>query len=334
MDSLTQIVLGSTVAALAVPPAHRRRALVAGALLGTLPDLDTLLLNGADPVTSMTEHRGASHSLLVLPFVGLVIWAMLRWRWSPVRDAAPRWFAAIQLALITHPLLDSLTVYGTQLLWPLPHAPVMWPIVWIVDPAYTLPLLLGCVVATVCGSAAKARRWLWVGLLISSGYLLWAHAAKTLVDRDARTALAALGHDVVPMFSVPLPLSTLVWQVVAMTPQGYLIGERSLIADRKPIQFRFYPSDTTALAQARTTIPAVARLHWFNHGFMKASVDQAGRLVVADLRMGVEPDYIFQFVVAQQDAEQWRPVAVERIRTPAFTLAQLRGVWQRLWHEP
>ena len=40
MDSLTQIVLGASVAAAVVPAAHRRAALLAGAALGTLPDLD------------------------------------------------------------------------------------------------------------------------------------------------------------------------------------------------------------------------------------------------------------------------------------------------------
>jgi len=340
LDSLTQIVLGSTVAALAVPPAHRRKALVAGALLGTLPDLDTLsfLFTHADAVARMTEHRGASHSLLVLPFVGLCIWWLLRWRWRPVRDASRQWFWAIQLALLTHPLLDAFTVYGTQLLWPLPFSPVMWASIWIVDPVYTLPLLIGCIVAAVSGKAAGARRWLAAGLILSSAYLLWSLAAKAMVERDARQALAALGFADAPHFSVPLPLNTLLWQVVAMTPTGYLIGERSLVADRHPMQFRAYVSDTAALAQARQTVPAVARLLWFNHGFMNAHVDTQGRLVVADLRMGQEPHYTFQFVVAQRVDEQvgaWQAIPVQRVTTPPIvTRAQLSMWWHRLWHEP
>jgi len=338
MDSLTQIVLGSTVAALAVPPAHRRRALVAGAVLGTLPDLDTLplLFSQADAVARMTEHRSASHSLLVLPFVGLLIWWLARWRWQVVREAPRAWLLAVQLALLTHPVLDAFTVYGTQLWWPLPFSPTMWASVWIVDPAYTLPLLVGCLVAAMCGSAPKARRWLAVGLVLSSAYLLWSLAAKAMVERDARQALAALGLADAPHFSVPLPLNTLLWQVVAMTPEGYLIGERSLVADRKPIQFRAYASATAALAQARETVPAVARLLWFNHGFMNARVDADGQLVVSDLRMGQEPNYTFQFVVAQRDAGgQWRILTPTRLpMTPILTRTQLAAWWDRLWHEP
>ena len=75
--------------------------------------------------------------------------------------AAPRpWFWAIPLALVTHPLLDAFTVYGTQLLWPLPMRPVMWSSVFIIDPLYTFSLLIACGVA---GSGVKGRwcdrRW-------------------------------------------------------------------------------------------------------------------------------------------------------------------------------
>ncbi|KLA96115.1 metal-dependent hydrolase, partial [Xanthomonas hortorum] len=80
MDSLTQIVLGGAVAAAIAPAGQRRAALLAGAALGTLPDLDALALLPftSDPVTQMTVHRSASHSLLVLPFVGWVIWWLYR----------------------------------------------------------------------------------------------------------------------------------------------------------------------------------------------------------------------------------------------------------------
>ena len=128
MDSLSQIVLGGAVAALIAPAAHRRAALLAGAALGTLPDLDSLpiALFSANPVTLMTVHRSFSHSLFVLPLVGWLIWWLFK-RFGNGRVAASpaRWFWAIQLALVTHPLLDAFTVYGTQLWWPLtpPRSP-------------------------------------------------------------------------------------------------------------------------------------------------------------------------------------------------------------------
>src|SRR3546814_3193190 len=83
-----------------------------------------------DPVALMTLHRGASLSLFVLPLAGWLVWAFFSGRGGRVAESPRRWFWAIQAVLLTHLLPDALTVYGTQLLWPLPLRPVMWTSVY------------------------------------------------------------------------------------------------------------------------------------------------------------------------------------------------------------
>src|SRR5688572_1339499 len=97
MDSLTQFVLGAAVAGAIAPARHRRAALLAGAGLGTLPDLDALALMamGVGPVENMTWHRSASHSLLVLAPLAVLIWAFFRSRGGRVAEAPRPWFWAI-----------------------------------------------------------------------------------------------------------------------------------------------------------------------------------------------------------------------------------------------
>ncbi len=309
MDSLTQIVLGGAIAAAIVPARHRRAALLAGAALGTLPDLDSLpiALLTDDPVALMTLHRGFSHSLFVLPWLGLAIWWLFkRFGNGRVAEAPARWFWAIQLALITHPLLDAFTVYGTQLLWPLSTPPVMWSSVFIIDPMYTLWLLAGCVVAWVAWRRPLARQALVAGLALSSLYLGWSLLAKHLVDREAERSLAAMGLEDAPYFSTPMPFNTLLWRVVAMTPDGYADAEYSVLTERGPMRFHAHGSDVGAL-EAAADVPAVRRLQWFNRGFMRAQVEE-GRLVLSDLRMGLEPEYTFRFEVARAAAGGWQPM--------------------------
>ena len=334
MDSSSQLLLGAAVAGAAVPAAHRRAAMLAGAALGTLPDLDSIpiALFTDDPVALMTLHRGVSHSLFVLPLLGWAIWAWFRRRRGRVAQAPRAWFWAIQLALVTHPLLDAFTVYGTQLLWPLATPPVMWSSVFIIDPAYTVWLLVGVAVATWAGPRPAARRALAAGLVLSTAYLGWSLLAKGLVEREAGRSLARLGLADAPRFSVPMPFNTLLWRVVAMTPDGFVEGEHSLVADSRPIAFRHYPSDVDALA-ATSDLPAVARLHWFNRGFMKAQVRE-GRLVLSDLRMGAEPDYSFNFVVAVRAGDGWRQVPPEQLSWPWEARRRLGQMWQRIWTEP
>ncbi|WP_368639983.1 metal-dependent hydrolase [Castellaniella ginsengisoli] len=350
MDSLTQVVLGSSVAALAVPGRHRRAALVAGGLLGTLPDLDVFWFSwaGSDVVTQVTWHRGPSHSLLVLTGVGWLLWWCLK-RWSiPVREAPGRWLGAIWLALLTHPLLDAFTVYGTQLLWPLPMPPVMWSSIFIIDPVYTLPLL-ACVIAAwrmspgraaagpdAARRDAAARRWLVIGLSVSSAYLAWSVAAKYWVDRVASHDLAAMGLQDAPRFSTPLPFNTLLWRVIVMAPDGYWIGDRSLLADRGKMRFTFQPSDRKAL-EPLAAVPPLQRLLWFTHGFVGVRTlprgDGESRLILSDLRMGLEPNYFFRYDIAGLDAGgRWRAAPeIVRLPAPPDRMAGLGWVWRRLF---
>lgn len=342
MDSLTQIVLGAATAAAIAPAGHRRAALLAGAALGTLPDLDALWLGftAADPVAVMTDHRSFSHSLLVLPWLAALIWWIFRrYGNGRVAQAPQRWFWAIQVALLTHPLLDAMTVYGTQLWWPLRPSPTMGASVFIIDPAYTIWLLLGCVLAWF----GRARRWAGTALLaalaISTAYLGWSLVAKAQVDRAAQQSLAAMGLGDAPRFSVPMPFNTLLWRVVAMTPGGYVVGDRSVVVDEGPMQFQGYPSNVQALRQAQG-LPAVQRLLWFNRGFMRAQVVD-GRLLLSDLRMGLEPDYTFTFAVAEQRDGQWQATVPEQVRAD-YSSPQARAdmgrrlaqMWHRIWHAP
>ena len=334
MDSFTQIVLGAAVAAAIAPPQHRRAALLAGAALGTLPDLDVLPINliTDNPVARMTWHRSWSHSLLVLPFVAWAIWAWFRTRGKRVAHSPKRWFWAMQAALLTHPLLDAFTVYGTQLLWPLPMQPVMWSSVFIIDPLYTVWLLLACVIAWFARERRIAQPALVAGLALSSLYLGLSLVAKQQVERAAHEALAAQNLQDAPRFSVPMPFNILLWRVVAMTPDGFVEGERSLVADERPMQFRHHASDVVAMEQVRD-FPAVQRLHWFNRGFMKAQV-RDGELVLSDLRMGAEPDYSFRFAVARKQDDGWNEIPPRQLQWPWDAGRRLGAMWDRIWHEP
>jgi inner membrane protein len=333
MDSLSQIVLGGALAAACVPARRRRAGLMAGAMLGTLPDLDVLPLSllALDPVQQMTLHRGASHSLLVLPWVGLLIWWLLR-RWTPVREAPWRWALAIQLALVTHPVLDAFTVYGTQLLWPLATPPAMWSTVFIIDPLYTLPLLVACVLAWFARERPLASRALAAGLALSTAYLGWSLLAKQMVEREVESSLAGSGLESAPRFTVPMPFQTLLWRAVVMTPDGFLEGEYSLVADRGPIQFRAYRSDVGALMQVEQ-LSAVERLRWFNRGFMKAEI-RNGLLVLSDLRMGAEPDYSFNFAVARNGEAGLTEIPPQQLSFPWEARRRLAQMWERIWVSP
>jgi inner membrane protein len=246
--------------------------------------------------------------------------------------APARWFWIFQCALLSHPLLDAFTVYGTHLLWPLPVRPAMWSSLFIIDPVFTMCLLVPCAIAWFARERPLAQRSLMAGLVLAVGYIGLSQVAKLGVEREADRALATLGLKNAPRFSVPMPFNILLWRVVAMTPDGFVEGERSLVVDRGPIRFREFGSDGDSLAAVRG-YRAVERLQWFNHGFMKAQ-QRDGVLVLSDLRMGAEPDYTFRFAVAHRDGDGWREIAPQQLRWPWEARRRLVTMWRRIWREP
>ena len=324
MDSLTQAALGAALGGAIAPAGQRRKALLAGAALGTLPDLDVFIDYG-DAVANFTYHRGFSHSLLVLPPFALLLWLGLRRWWGPVRDAPSQWLAIILLVLVTHPLLDAHTAYGTQLFWPLDVPPTMWATLFIIDPLYTLPLLTGVVIAAVRPANGTAIR---AGLLLSTLYLGWSWVAQSTVARHVEHELAASGLRDAPVFIVPTPFNTLVWRAVVLTENGYMEGFDSLLGANDGIDFSAYDSDRQALVAAHD-VWAVARLRWFSRDFVKASVVD-DRLLITDLRMGQEPIYVFTHVVAVRGNPHWEPVPTELL-SPAIDERILLDAWKRMW---
>ena len=330
MDSLTQITLGACVAAACVPPEQRRQAALLGAALGTLPDLDVFVDYGG-PVENFTMHRGFSHSLFVLAAIGTLLWLALRSFWQPAREAPQRWFAAILLALLTHPLLDAHTAYGTQLFWPSGSTPISWATIFIIDPLYTLPLLAGMIAVLIRPASQAAGRWLMFGLMWSTLYLGWSWFAQSMVEANARQSLTAQGIANARLFVTPAPLSTLLWRVVARTEGGHYEGLDSVVANDGPIEFSFYPSNDRILAATMPNVPAAQRLQWFADGFVGASV-QDDTLIMTDLRMGQHPDYVFRHAVARSGNPHWHAIDAERLPS-TMRNRQLKSIWQRIWGE-
>jgi inner membrane protein len=317
VDSVTQVALGAAVGVAAmgrrVPV---RRAALWGGVCGTLPDLDVLFGFG-DPIADMTFHRADSHALFWLTLVAPgSAWAIARVHREPGLFRA--WWFAVWAVLVTHALLDAMTVYGTQLLRPFSDHPFGVGSIFIIDPLYTLPLIAGTV-AAMRVRGARGLRWNTIGLAASTAYLAWGIVAQAHVRGVAHEALAAQGIAAERVLVTPTPFNTVLWRVVAMTPDGYHEGFRSLL-DRGPAM-HFDRFDRGA-----TLRPAVAglwgadRIAWFSRGFFALS-KHGERVAITDLRMGQEPNYTFSFAIAERSGDGWTPL---RPSVPAGGRGDLR----------
>lgn len=341
MDSLSQIALGSAVA---IGVMGRRtavwKAALWGGFAGTLPDLDVLIDHG-DDLLNMVLHRAESHSLLFLTLLApLLAWLAWRFERPPAAKCNDpgsgagwgRWTLALWASLFTHPLLDTMTVYGTQLLQPFTNHPYAVGSVFIIDPAYTLPLIVGVLAALLWRDAARGLRWNAAGLLLSTTYLAWSAWAQAYIEQTARASLRAQGIAAERVLVTPAPLQTLLWRVVALPddPASPVFYEayRSVFDGARPPRWATHDRGTTLLTQHAHTAP-VARLSAFADGFVKASVTPAGQLRITDLRMGQEPAYVFNFDLGHLPAVGTAPARQVSERPPVGPA--LRWVGQRMW---
>lgn len=309
MDSLTQAVLGGAIQGAVLGKVQGRRALLYGAALATLPDLD-VAIRYADPVSSMTYHRGFSHSLFVLTGLALLLtWLtplVVRRRRPDAGYSGPRLFLGLWLVLVTHPLLDAFTVYGTQLLWPFQPTPQSWAAVFIIDPLYTVPLLLGVIYAAVKGMTDRARLVLGGLLLFSCAYLGFGLLSKNIAEQRFHAALNARQIQVTQLRAVPMPFNTLLWRVIAKTPDGDYYEGVSGLFDDDPPEWQRQPLNLAA-GSVLDGVPLHERLRWFTGDWLRYDV-VGDALVVSDLRMGIPGNYTFRFRMAGCDGQgRWQP---------------------------
>jgi inner membrane protein len=232
-------------------------------------------------------------------------------------------------------------VYGTQLLLPLTDTPYGVGSLFIVDPAYTLPLLLGVLAACAVArrSGTLALRLNALGLLLSTAYIGWSVAAQAHVMGLARETLAAQGLAADRVLVTPAPLNTLLWRVVVVDEasnryrEGFygFLDAPSTPAQR--ISFDTYARGN-ALAAELAGLDGVQRIQAFSKGFW-AMEEREGRVRITDLRMGQAPHHVFNFEVAERRAGGLQPlqpaVAAGGRGDPG---AGLSWLWRRVQGEP
>jgi len=100
-----------------------------------------------------------------------------------------------------------------------------------------------------------------------------------------------------------------------------------MLDDGDDIAFMHYPSDRQLLAGIEDHW-AVRRLQWFSRGIYSVTLIK-GDIVISDLRMGIEPHYVFRFKVGEIGNPHARPTTAEKL-LPVRDLGRLPRLWARI----
>ena len=305
MDSLTQIVLGAAVGEVVMGRKVGNKAMLYGAIAGTIPDLDVLASHFTDTTRALAFHRGFTHSIVFsVLFAPVFGWMVIRF--ESYKDLKS-WTWLFFWAFVTHPMLDAHTTWGTQLFWPL-DLRLAFKTIFVIDPLYTLPFLI-CVILAMRRKRTDSKRRFFnnLGLWLSSGYLLITLLLKWVTYQQFEKALETQSIPYTDLSTRPTPLNTILWSANVDTENAYLLGNYSLF-DTNPISFANYPKNLHLLGDLSEN-ERIKRMIHISQGWYIISKEE-DTLYFNDLRFGLfstQPgsmDFVFKYKISQDNKGQ------------------------------
>ena len=309
MDSISQLVLGAAVGEATLGRKLGNRAILWGAIGGTIPDLDVLSGLFLSELGELAFHRGISHSLLFSVLFALLFgWLINRFNKPNSLVTRKEWQIMLFLAFFTHVILDCFTVYGTQVFAPFSSYRVSWGSIAVVDPLYTIPLLLSLVITGFIIRTKRTRRIVnYLGLALSTLYLLFTVYNKARVQEIFEHEFKAQNIEVTRMMTSPTIFNNILWSCTAEANDAYYVGLYSFY-DTVPVKFSKIEKQHT-LIQNIDSDPTITTLRWFSDNYF--CIDYVdGNLLFNDLRFGAyfdkegnNTDYIFSFLLEEDDGK-------------------------------
>jgi len=332
MDSLTQIVLGSAVGEAAIGKKVGNWAILWGAVAGTIPDLDVFAKHFTDNVTALEIHRGFSHSILFsvifAPILGWIVSKIHRKLDATWKD----WTWLMFLSLITHPLLDAHTTWGTQLFWPHEYR-VAYKNIFVADPLYTLPFM-AFLIAAMCYKKGSVKRKTLnnLGLIVSSFYMVLTLGFKWISYPKFIASLEKQHIEYVEVKTRPTPLNSILWSANVMLDDGFLVGYYSLL-DKQTVEYSEMIPKNHHLLGNMINEKKIKQLIKISEGWFTIE-ERDGKLLFNDLRFGQNgidakhSEFIFSFELMYDEHGEFQ--AIERPRTFKEGGKLIGSLWERI----
>ena len=289
MDPISQGTVGAAFAQSTANKNNIFKISVIGFLSGLAPDLDVLIRSSTDPILSLEYHRQFTHSLFFIPFgalmVALVIFPLVK-RSLSLKTV----YLASLIGYATHGLLDACTSYGTLLFWPFSNERVTWNNISIVDPLFTIPVLI------FIGTAIKTRKRLfsyfamgWVAFYLSLGFVQYERALSV-----ANELAYSRGHNPERLTLKPTFGNLILWKSIYQHEGAFYVDairtvQSSTWCSGESIGIFDYQLHLPNLEKDSQQRRDIERFRWFSQDYL--GFDEEKNLVT-DVRYSMIPNQI------------------------------------------
>ena len=289
MDILTQGLLGASVAISGAKKEELKQALAIGFLSGLLADADVLIQSGSDALLTLEYHRHFTHALIFVPFGALIASALL-WPFYRKTITFPVIYKYAFLGYLLSGVLDALTSYGTHLYWPFTSERVAWHLISIVDPVFTLSLLLG----VIFSSLYKNKRFSGIALLVCLTYLSISYLQLQRVEQKIIDIATHRGHNITRLVVKPTMGNIILWRTIYLANGEFVVDA----VHAGLLDTSLYPGNTAkhitpemfpAIAQPGSILHKdIQRFNYFSDGFVAWHPERTD--VLGDVRYALIPD--------------------------------------------
>ena len=288
MDPVSQGAIGATFAVATIRRKKVASIALIGAVAGLAPDIDVFFQSASDPLLFLEYHRQFTHSLIFIPFGALIVALLARFLLRPDLDLRTIYLSALA-GYATHGLLDSFTSYGTQLFWPFSDYRVAWDNISIVDPLFTLPLLLTIFIAIRYRSNFVGV----IGVAYALAYLLFGFSQHNRAMGLAESLAQSRGHEIQRLDAKPSFGNSLLFKTIYETDGFYhvdsiRVGFDTLICEGGSIEKLSLEARFPDLDVGSKQYTDVERFRWFSDDYL--AVDRKNRIF--DMRYSMLPNEI------------------------------------------
>jgi len=263
----------------------------------------------------ISMDKGVSLTTLSISVGAIILITILLWRkyftseLEEVEISWKEWAWLFFWAILTHPLLDCCTSYGTQLFQPFSDYRVALNNISVADPIYTIPFMICLIIAGYLTRTSSKRRWFnWAGIGISSLYLVFTFYQKIKVDTIFENSLQAQNISYQRFTTGPTIFNNVLWHGVAETEDAFYHGMYSVL-DKEPRVSQFFRVEKNHhLIEGHYQDYSIQTLTWFSNNYYSISKTEDGHLQLNDMRFGSRTgkygsndDYIFKFILKEEN---------------------------------
>jgi inner membrane protein len=332
MDPLSQGLLGAALPQ-SIVKKNSKLWVVAliGFLSGMAPDLDILIKSNSDPLLFLEYHRQFTHSLLFIPMGGFIcasfFWLLLK---KYLSSNFTRIWIIATLGYGTHGLLDACTSYGTLLFWPFSNERFAWNNISIVDPLFTLPILLLLIISIVKNKKIYSQIALaWALLYLTTGLIV-----HNEIKKRATILAESRNHKIETVSVKPTLGNLMLWKIIYEYDGYFYTDGIRILPSKKIIQGTKIKKlninhDLTWLNHNSQQAIDLKRFNWFSSNHL--AISSSNPNLIIDARYSILPNEISGLWGIELNKEANQSDHVKFVSNRSLTQKPLRQLWDMIW---